>query len=172
MVVMENIFAQVATEVSNVVPNIDYSDVQNWHPLVFIGVLAIIILGTLIPMIIGIIVVIVKSNNTSHKEQLTVQEKTHQSQTQAIINSYQTQVSGLMEHQKEQIERICNAHVKEMEAASASFAKVVKSFDNAIERRDNQQTEIMRELRVINDKIDNVTIKLDGHLNTHHTTIN
>ncbi|MDR1269646.1 MAG: hypothetical protein LBK82_08980 [Planctomycetaceae bacterium] len=161
---MDNVVEQVGP----IVPNIDYSQVQYWSPLVFIGVATLIILATLIPMVITVIVFVIKSNNASNREQLTAQEKTHQSQTEAIISSYQTQVSGLMAHQKEQIERICNSHVKEMEATSKSFEKVVKSFDNAIERRDNQQTEIMRELRVINDKIDNVTITLGGHINSHH----
>jgi hypothetical protein len=150
--------------IAQVIPNIDYSNVHNWQFYTFIGVSILIILGVLLPTLVTLAGMFIKSSNASNKQQLLQQEETHKSLTEAMTKSYQTQLSGLMEHQKEQIERICNSHVKQMELNSQSFEKAIRSFDKAIERRDQHQADIMRELRIINDKIDNVAQKLEEHI--------
>lgn len=148
------------------VPDIDYSNIQEWKVVTIIAMAVSIILVTVIPGIIGALIWVVRSNNKAHKEQLLALN----TQMNEQAASYQKQLDGLMVHQKEQIERICSSHVEGIIRTSNTYDRSLEIFQRSLEKRDNDHVAIMQELRTLNDKVDDVKVELAGHIN-HHETI-
>lgn len=145
-------------------PNIDYSNISDWSPTAFLGVCIILILTTLLPTVVAVVALLIRALHSAHSRQQASQSESHRTQ----IESGRAQNAGLMEHQKEQIMRICESHSRNTDRIAGTFERAVESFDKALAKRDEHQADIMRELRVINDKIDDMDGKLQHHVDIDH----
>lgn len=142
-------------------PNIDYSNIHEWQTFTFIGVGIVLILAVIVPTIIACVGMMLRANTAAHREQMT-----------AMSETYQTQNKALMEHQKEQIVRIYDSHAKNNDRNAETFDKSLATFERSLEKRDKEQAAIMGELRVINDKVDDVKTRLITHVQDHHHATN